>query len=38
MSLIITPETKVGALLDAYPAVRAYLVDADGTVRVQGRG
>ncbi|HMN77859.1 MAG TPA: FAD:protein FMN transferase [Burkholderiaceae bacterium] len=34
---VIAPQ-RVSALLDAYPAVRAYLVGADGQVRVQGRG
>lgn len=37
-TLAVLAPDRAGALLDAYPAVRAYLAGADGKVRVQGRG
>lgn len=37
-TLAVLAPGRADALLDSYPAVRAYLVDADGRVRVQGNG
>lgn len=37
-ALAVVAPDRIDALLDAYPTARAYLVDADGHVRVRGKG
>lgn len=37
-TLSVLAPSRADALLDAYPAVRAYLVDAEGQLRVHGSG
>jgi len=37
-TLAVLAPSRAAALLEAYPAVRAYLVDADGRLQVRGSG